>query len=145
MIVSTIAWIAQHFIMQVVVVHIRERCSLVPALGLLSVFSATPVKLDHYLTKINLPAVHKFQVKEGFSMSAMRQKDEMKFPSPPAKKTTPPVFSFEEDELNNKDRNNEEDLLATLSENTSKTTAVVQVSGALDLLVTPLLLESLQR
>ena len=79
-------------------------------------------------------------------MNVMRQKDEIKFPSPPGKKTTPPIFSFQED-MEDGEGENEDDaeVLATLSDNTSKTTAVVQVTGALDILVTPLLLESLQR
>ena len=79
-------------------------------------------------------------------MNVMRQKDEIRFPSPPAKKTTPPVFSFQEDEADGKEETDDDsEILATLSDNTSKTTAVVQVTGALDVLVTPLLLESLQR
>ncbi|KAL8603413.1 hypothetical protein ACOMHN_053080 [Nucella lapillus] len=100
-----------------------------------SMYSATSSWMPHFT-----------KVKEGFSMSVMRQKEEVKFPSPPAKKTTAPVFSFQEDEMNRDDDDDEEsELQAVLSENTSKTTAVVQVTGALDVLVTPLLLESLQR
>ncbi|XP_076446239.1 bridge-like lipid transfer protein family member 1 isoform X6 [Babylonia areolata] len=100
-----------------------------------SMYSATSSWMPHFT-----------KVKEGFSMSVMRQKEEVKFPSPPSRKSTTPVFSFQEEDVEGRGEDEEEsDLHAVLSENTSKTTAVVQVTGALDVLVTPLLLESLQR
>ena len=83
-------------------------------------------------------------MKEGFSMNVMRQKEESKVTTPPTNKTAPPIFTFNDNEEDKGDENAAE-TLAILSENTSKTTAVVQVTGALDVMITPLLLESLQR
>jgi hypothetical protein len=86
------------------------------------------------------------QVKEGFSMNVMRAREEQKHPSPPAVKVTSPAFRFSDEVADSRENDADDaDVFETLSDNTSKTTAVVQVSGSLDVLVTPLLLESLQR
>ncbi|ESO89448.1 hypothetical protein LOTGIDRAFT_234295 [Lottia gigantea] len=88
---------------------------------------------------------HFTKVKDGFSTSVMREKDELKLPSPPAAVHKEKTKFFFPGRCHSEEKGEEEELDDELSQNTSKTTAVIKVTGSLDILLTPLLLESMQR
>ncbi|XP_050415172.1 bridge-like lipid transfer protein family member 1 [Patella vulgata] len=88
---------------------------------------------------------HFTKVKDGFSTSVMREKEELKLPSPPPPEKGKNQFFFPSSYIPNQEDADEELNNDEICPNTSKTTAVIKVTGALDVLLTPLLLESMQR
>ncbi|XP_071088521.1 bridge-like lipid transfer protein family member 1 [Haliotis cracherodii] len=85
---------------------------------------------------------HFSKVRQGFSTSVMKEKSELKLPSPPGPRRSEAFDWSRIDEQNHEEEDNDDKKHL---ENTSKTTAVIKVAGTFDILVTPLLLESLQR
>ncbi|XP_036364401.1 transmembrane protein KIAA1109 homolog isoform X4 [Octopus sinensis] len=83
---------------------------------------------------------HFSKVKQGFSVSMMKPRDEIDVPQTPLLDgPTDPWNSFIEEE------EAFDSAEVVISENTSKTTAVIKLKGSVDILLTPLLLESTQR
>ncbi|XP_059164299.1 bridge-like lipid transfer protein family member 1 [Physella acuta] len=89
---------------------------------------------------------HFFRVKEGFSVNVMKPRPDMKKASPT--NITAELFNIKatlDREHRKQTHPEEESSKDAPTDNLSKTTAVVQLSGSLDVLLTPLLLEALQR
>lgn len=83
---------------------------------------------------------HFTKVKQGFAVGMMKPRDEMDIPQTPLHDgpSDPWEPLIEEEEI-------ADSTEAVITENSSKTTAVVKLKGSVDVLLTPLLLESMQR
>ncbi|KAL5011394.1 hypothetical protein ScPMuIL_009945, partial [Solemya velum] len=85
---------------------------------------------------------HFNKVRTGFSTSLMEEKTNMlQEPPPLGFRGSSNLWLPPEEESQNEDDSNETMLL----QNTSKTTAVIKVKGSMDIMLTPLFLESFQR